>query len=195
MRIDRVFLGVALMAVSAPAFADEPAQSQLKALTARYVDYDKSRSADDEDGTRARLPDVTPKALAERAAFAAELLASLDAIDKGALSQPERVDAIVLRTMLIEEIGDASFREWEMPFDSDNNFWSYLAARRGFRTVKEYEQYIARMRDIPRYFGEQTDNARAGLARGFSVPRVTLEGRSDLAAALLGYLAGGILPG
>ncbi len=183
MRIDRVFLGVALMAVSAPAFADEPAQSQLKALTARYVDYDKSRSADDEDGTRARLPDVTPKALAERAAFAAELLASLDAIDKGALSQPERVDAIVLRTMLIEEIGDASFREWEMPFDSDNNFWSYLAARRGFRTVKEYEQYIARMRDIPRYFGEQTDNARAGLARGFSVPRVTLEGRDASLAA------------
>ena len=33
------------------------------------------------------------------------------------------------------------------------------------------------MRDIPRYFDEHMANARAGLERGFSVPRVTLEGR------------------
>ena len=33
------------------------------------------------------------------------------------------------------------------------------------------------MRDIPRYFDEQIANMRAGLARGFSVPRATLAGR------------------
>ena len=30
------------------------------------------------------------------------------------------------------------------------------------------------MREIPRYFEEQIANMRAGLARGFSVPRATL---------------------
>ena len=33
------------------------------------------------------------------------------------------------------------------------------------------------MRDMPRYFREQMDEMRAGLARGFTPPRVTLEGR------------------
>src|SRR5690606_23102259 len=37
--------------------------------------------------------------------------------------------------------------------------------------------YIAKLRDVPRYFDEQTANMRAGLARGFSVPREVLAGR------------------
>ena len=41
------------------------------------------------------------------------------------------------------------------------------------------------MRDVPRYFDEQIANMRAGLARGFSVPRATLEGRDASVAAFL----------
>jgi uncharacterized protein (DUF885 family) len=33
------------------------------------------------------------------------------------------------------------------------------------------------MRDIPRYFNEQMDEMRAGLKRGFTPPRVTMQGR------------------
>ena len=44
-------------------------------------------------------------------------------------------------------------------------------------SAADYRRYIARMRDIPRYFDEQIVNMRAGLARGFSVPRATLAGR------------------
>ena len=33
------------------------------------------------------------------------------------------------------------------------------------------------MRDIPRYFREQIDEMRAGMRRGFTPPRVTMEGR------------------
>ena len=33
------------------------------------------------------------------------------------------------------------------------------------------------MRDLPRYFAQHQDNMRAGLARGFSVPAITLVGR------------------
>ena len=64
-----------------------------------------------------------------------------------------------------------------MPLNSDSNFWSYLAERSPLTSVEEYENYIGRMRDLPRYFAEHTANASAGLVRGFSVPAVTLEGR------------------
>jgi hypothetical protein len=35
----------------------------------------------------------------------------------------------------------------------------------------------SRLRDVPRYFDQQIANMRAGLARGFSVPRAVLDGR------------------
>ena len=163
---------------AAPASADE----RLSALTDEYYAYqlDQYHQIEEGNGSTApgdSLPSVTPEAHLARAAKAEAFLARLDALDKAALGARARVDAAVFRTLLEQEIGDARFREWEMPFDSDSNFWSYLAPRTGFTTVEEYERYIARMRDIPRYFDEHIANARAGLARGFSVPRVTLEGR------------------
>ncbi len=45
------------------------------------------------------------------------------------------------------------------------------------KTVQDYQNYIARLNDVPRYFGQQTENMRAGLKRGFSVPRAVLDGR------------------
>src|SRR3546814_14749001 len=67
-----------------------------------------------------------------------------------------------------------------MPFNSDSSFWSYLNPRQGYRTAEEYRRYLGRMRDVPRYFDEHIVNMRAGLERGFSVPRVTLEARDGL---------------
>jgi uncharacterized protein (DUF885 family) len=139
--------------------------------------YGLTENANGSTERGASLWSVTPEAQRARAARYVEYLSELAAIDGSALGAKGRTNALVLRTLLEAEIGDARFAEWEMPFDSDSNFWSYLAPRGGFTTAEEYRNYIGRMRDIPRYFAEQTANARAGLARGFSVPRVTLEGR------------------
>ena len=164
------------------AAGETEAEASLSALTDEYYDYqlDQYHQIEEGNGSTApgdRLPSVTPEANLARAAKAEALLERLDALDQASFDASAKVDAAVFRTLLEHEIGDARFREWEMPFDSDSNFWSYLAPRTGYTTVEEYERYIARMRDIPRYFDEHIANARAGLERGFSVPRVTLEGR------------------
>lgn len=186
------FIPVAVLAASlaAPAAAQESADAALSVLTEqwyeqRLVDYGQVVEADGSTSQGDRLPSATPEANRLRTQFAQVTLDKLRAIDIVQLSASSRIDAEVFRTLLQIEIGDARFREWEMPFDSDNNFWSYLAARRGFTTVQGYERYIGRMRDLPRYFAEQEVNARAGLARGFCVPRVTLEGRD---ASLVAYV-------
>ena len=166
------------LAFSTPLAAQDSADAQLAALTTEYGEYRKAQSEGGEDEHLGRtLPSVTPETFEERAAFARQMLTALDAVDRAKLSDKARIDAAVLRTMLEEQIGNAQFREWEMPFDSDNNFWSYLAQPFPLQSVEEYERYIAQLRDIPRYFEEHKANARAGLKRGFSVPRVTLEGR------------------
>ena len=43
--------------------------------------------------------------------------------------------------------------------------------------LDEYRRFLTRLRDVPRYFGEQVANMRAGLARGYTVPRVGVQGR------------------
>ena len=158
------------------------ADGRLKALYDGYwawqlEDGHQIETARGEVQPGAALRSVTPQAQAHRLAYYRSMLAKLDAIDMAALSAPEKVNAAVLRADLEERIGDVRQREWEMPFDSDSSFWSYLDSRRGFETVEEYDRYLARMRDVPRFIYENIANARAGLERGFSVPRVTLEGR------------------
>ena len=169
-------------AFATPLWAQSSADERLGELADAFYDYrleqfGLTESANGATEQGAHLPSVMAAAHRERAERYADFLARLDAIDRAKLTENARTNALVLRTLLEAEIGDARFAEWEMPFDSDSNFWSYLAPRGGFTSVGQYENYIGRMRDIPRYFAEHTANSRAGLARGFSVPRVTLEGR------------------
>lgn len=173
---------VAACVVVAPLQAQETADDRLSALTDAYYEYQIAQYKQIEEGNGStapgsKLPSVTPEAHLARAAKAQEFLQQLEALDESAFGPSAKIDAAVFRTLLEIEIGDARFREWEMPFDSDSNFWSYLAPRTGFTTVEEYKLYISRMRDVPRYFDEHIANSRAGLERGFSVPRVTLAGR------------------
>lgn len=178
-----------------PLFAQERAggaDADLAALTDAWyarqlAEAHQIEQADGSTRPGDRLPAVTPEANQARAAYASATLARLDAIDPARLSPAARTDAQVFRTLLAEDIGNARFREWEMPFDSDSDFWSHLAARRPLDTAEDYRRYIARIRDLPRYFDEHIANARAGLKRGFSVPAVTLNGRdSSIAAHVVG---------
>ena len=122
------------------------------------------------------LPRVDEASQLGREAHLKALLGQLDCIPVAQLSSAEQVNAAVFRTVLENALIEARFRTWEMPFNSDSSFWTYLDVRDPLDSAADYRRYIARMRDIPRYFDEQIANMRAGLARGFSVPRATLAG-------------------
>ena len=187
-------LFTAVLLVATPAFGQNalpPSPTADQALQSLYGEYwnwqvheyGMIERADGSTDEGPIIASAAPAAQKARAAAAAAYRARLDKIDTAALSPEEKVNAAVLRAALTEKIEDARFAEWEMPFDSDSNFWTYWDARTGFQTVAEYDNYIARMRALPRYFDEQVANARAGLKRGFSVPKVTLRGREASLAA------------
>jgi uncharacterized protein (DUF885 family) len=174
---------IAAPAQAAPArpVAQSSADAQLKALYNGYSSWDAKESGYFEDSrgeTKSSdyLPKVDPASQERRAAHLQQLLTKLNAIPEAQLSPPERVNAEVFRTVLENGLSEAKFRLWEMPFNSDSSFWTYLDSDR-LTDAAEFKRYIARMRDIPRFFDEEIVNMRAGLARGFSVPRATLEGR------------------
>src|SRR5262252_2517228 len=126
-----------------------------------------------------RLPKVDPATQEMRLRYWQDVLHKLDEIPRAQLSQEEQNNYDVYRPGIENFVADQKFRDFEMPANSDSAFWTDLVytARRPFKTLTDYKNWIAQMRDIPRYFREQIANMRAGLARGFTPPRRTLEGR------------------
>jgi uncharacterized protein (DUF885 family) len=191
-----VLLGTSALcsqAVAAPVAAEAQrasADAQLRALYDAYADWDARESGQFYDSkgelqSTGSLPHVDAQSQLRREAHVQDVLKQLDAVPAAQLTEGEKVNAAVFRTVLENALIEARFRTWEMPFNSDSSFWTYLDASQPFDDVAGYRRYIARMRDIPRYFDEQIVNMRAGLARGFSVPRATLNGRDKSVATFI----------
>ncbi|MCO8030894.1 DUF885 family protein, partial [Brevundimonas diminuta] len=168
----------AFAAEASPSAAQmQQAGARLKALYEAETETSMARTgrvkgADGEYGPADRLADVSPAAQQQRLTYVRELLQQLDGISLDELSDEDRINAAVFRTNLEHALIDGQARQWEMPFNSDSSFWTYLDQSRSLRTAEDYRAFISRMRDIPRYFDQQKANMRDGLARGFSVPRV-----------------------
>jgi uncharacterized protein (DUF885 family) len=145
--------------------------------------------ADDEErpkGRRAELPRVDAATQEARRRYWEDVLKRLDGIDAAALSKAERINFDVYRAQIKALYEAQRFHEYEQPVNADSSFWTDItyAARRPFKSAQEYSDYIVLLRDMPRYFREQLVNMRAGLARGFTPPRVTLAGRDAPLAAV-----------
>ena len=115
-----------------------------------------------------------------------EVLAQLDAIPRAQLSPEEQLNYDVYRPEIETFIANQKFRDYEMPANSDSAFWSNFGytARQPFKNLADYRNWIAQMRDVPRYFREEIANMKAGLARGFTPPRATLVGREKSIATV-----------
>jgi len=105
--------------------------------------------------------------------------------DLAALALPGRMPPILARQVrngiAAYELGD-----YQMPFNADSGFhtgFSRLPQEMPLATVKDYENYISRLRAWPRYVREQIALMRIGLKRGMSVPRATLDGYDMTMAA------------
>ena len=160
----------------------QAADAHLRAIYTTEWKWRTEQQADDENGTRpvaVHLPRVDPATQQARLRYWEDVQRQLAHIDRASLSTPEQVNYDIYREQIAVLISSQRFRDFEMPANSDTTFWTDLGytARRPFRTVTDYEHWIAQMRDIPRYFREQIEEMRAGLKRGFTPPRVTMEGR------------------
>ncbi len=162
-----------------------PADKRFHDLYAREWQWRQLQfaGADDENGpakAAGHLPKVDAATQAMREAYWARVLATLDAIPRSQLSGDDQVNYDVYRQQISVLLSDQRFKTWQMPFNSDSGFWSDLGftARATFTNSKSYRDYLGKLRDVPRYFAEETANMRLGLARGFSQPKIILQGRT-----------------
>ncbi|MFL6292340.1 MAG: DUF885 domain-containing protein [Thermoanaerobaculia bacterium] len=126
-----------------------------------------------------RLEEVTPADLERQAKASRELLAELGRIDPSRLSAEDQVSADMLQRQLEDEIRNYELGAWQMPFNADSGFhtdFAQLPTDVPLFTVKDYENYTARLRAWPRLVGQQIELMRTGLRRGMTIPRATLAG-------------------
>jgi uncharacterized protein (DUF885 family) len=165
------------------------ADERLRAIYTSEWKWRSEQQADDENGTRPvadHLPKVDAATQQMRLRYWQDVQRRLAAIARSRLSPPEQLNYDIYRQQIAVLITSQGFRDFEMPANSDTTFWTDIGytARRPFRNLTDYGHWIAQMRDIPRYFREEMEEMRAGLKRGFTPPRVTMEGRDTSLTAV-----------
>jgi uncharacterized protein (DUF885 family) len=183
-------LVLAIGTAGAAQAAGEP-DVRFKALYTREWAWRMNEFPERERGD-APVPDRLPKVGAadqtRRLAYWQNVRSELSAIPEAQLAAENQVNYEVYRDQIDVLVNQQKFKEYEKPFNSDSSFWSGLGftAARTFHTAQDYRNYIALLHDVPRYFREEEDDMRAGLARGFTPPKATLAGRDKSVADIAG---------
>jgi uncharacterized protein (DUF885 family) len=114
---------------------------------------------------------------------------ALAAIPAGEMSAAARIDRAVFETQLDGFIAAIESHADRMPLNSDSSFYGPLADlcdAQPLRDAADHRRFIARLADIPRFLREHIALMREGLATGYTVPQVVLEGRDQPLAAIAG---------
>jgi uncharacterized protein (DUF885 family) len=183
-RFRAVKIALVALVMTAPSWGapQHDADARLRAIYTTEWKWREQQLADGEDSQRPiedHLPKVDPPAQEMRLHYWEDVQKKLNAIDRAELSPKEQVNYDVYRPQIEVLIENQRFRAYEMPANSDSSFWTDLGytARRNFRKPDDYRNWLGQLRDVPRYFHEQMDEMRAGAARGFTPPRITMAGR------------------
>src|SRR5581483_3753541 len=126
-----------------------------------------------------QLGSVTPADLAHHQQEREATLAELKTIDRAKLPAIEQVNYDIFKEEIEQGIESYEFADYEMPINADSGFhssFSRLPKEMPLQTTKDYENYISRLNQWPRYVREQIANMRLGLKSGMTVPQATLEG-------------------
>jgi len=125
-----------------------------------------------------QLSDLSQEGIDRHLAATAGFLSRFEAIDPAGFPVQEQLShALMLRDLRLTLEG-APFEPWQMPVSQMSGLHLDAAGFVKFlslEAVPDYENYLARLRQLPRQFEDVTAHMRAGLAAGLVPPRILLE--------------------
>ena len=124
-----------------------------------------------------RWPDITLAAIERRQRHREEVLRQLDAIETGSLSATDRINYRLFRRDYEMDSEGYQYRTFLIPLNQRGGIQtlSELADSLRFATVKDYDDWIARLRGIPAYTDQTIALMREGIRAGILHPRVIME--------------------
>ncbi len=167
-----VFL--AALAVSVFAQAVKPVTDRVAAQNALFDEqYESDLRNAPERATAAgdyryndKLSDHSLAAIAEHDKTDRDFLARLEAIPTTGFSDQDQLSHDLLVRVLQQRIADFDLKEYEMPVNQMNGIHTGLAdlpLSVPFDSLKHYQDYIARLHQIPRVLSQTTEVLRAGM--------------------------------
>lgn len=124
-----------------------------------------------------QVPQVAPEDYARRTRTRQQFLATLEQLQTGELSTTEQLNADLLHFILSHDIDRATFKAWRIPVLADGGFHSnigYTVGATPFRTERDYDDYLKRLRALPDYLDQNVSNMRLGLRDRFTQPKSIL---------------------
>jgi uncharacterized protein (DUF885 family) len=125
-----------------------------------------------------KLGEYSPEAIVQRHKTDQDFLARLEAIPTSGFSEQDQLSHDLLVRVLTQRLADFDLKEYEMPINQFNGIHLSLAdlpLSAPFSTVKQYEDYIARLHQIPRVLAQTTNVLHAGMADKLMPVRFLLE--------------------
>jgi uncharacterized protein (DUF885 family) len=102
----------------------------------------------------------------------------LGAIDTTGLTDQEKLSSELMMRSLIDAQQGAKFKEWEMPVTPIYGVQTSLpnlVGQLSFDSVKDYDDYIERLKKVPLAFSQVMTNLQLGVDEGRMPPRESLE--------------------
>jgi prolyl oligopeptidase len=129
-----------------------------------------------------QLPSVAPADYERRLAARREFLKRLEAIDRDKLDREGQVNCEIFDRLMRDEIAELEFQTWLIPITSRWGFhtsFPELPKRVPLASVKDYENYIARLNAFGRFTDQHIELMRLGIRRKMLLPDVVLVGYEE----------------
>jgi uncharacterized protein (DUF885 family) len=161
-------------------------EDRRKALDAVFHDYwedvlvsnPEFASSLGDNRYNGQLSDYSVKAFNLQLAREQDYLMRLATIDPAGFTDQEKTSRDLLLNKLTEDQEGADFKEWEMPVNQMGGIYDdfpQLASQLSFTTVKDYDDWIARLHAMPTAFEQVTTNMSLGIEDGRVPPKYLLE--------------------
>jgi uncharacterized protein (DUF885 family) len=174
----------ALQALPAPATAPVALNPRLARIAERYFEDHLVLNPLEASGLtgEARFDGlltitIAPAQMARERALSQRVLTQLAAIKGETLSPADAITYAVLKRQLQEQIEGDKFPKQLMPIDQYGGLPVYVAQLgsgqdiQPLKTVKNYEDYLARLNKLPLWIDQAMVNMREGIKRGIVQPK------------------------
>src|SRR5579872_1512006 len=165
-----------LIALASSAFAQNPKPATDRVATQNAVfeayyetdlrNFPERATAYGDYRYNDKLAQYSLDAIMQRHKMDESFLAQLEAIPTTGFSDQDQLSHDLLVRVLQQRIADFNLKEYEMPINQQNGIHTNLAdlpLSVPFDSVKHYEDYIARLHQIPRVLSQTTEVLRAGM--------------------------------
>ncbi len=126
-----------------------------------------------------RLPSVRPEDFARSAARMRQFLERLQQIDRRSLPEEEQINYDIFQWQLENSVREYQFQVHLMPITHRSGFhiqFPQLPRWVPLNTLTDYRNYLSRLRAFKTYVQQHIELMREGIRRGYTLPRIILEG-------------------